>query len=174
MQFFWEEAYNTHLGNLLILYHFLFRIQEMKLFPYLKQMLLSYIYHKVFSAVLSSYVLKYQNTSVYIQYSASRGSPGGSAVKNPPPVQGLRFHPWVGKILWEERGNPLQSSRSGKFHGQRSLIQSVGWTQLERLNSSNSWASLRFSLKFLTCLFTVLSDWHMHLLLIKMLDRPYT
>ena len=33
----------------------------------------------------------------------------------------LRFHPWVGKILWRREWQPIPVFLSGKSHGQRSL-----------------------------------------------------
>ena len=125
---------------------------------------LTYIYHKVFTTVSSPYVLKYQNTSVYIQYSAVGGFPGGSVVKNPPANAGDSGSiPGSGRSPGEENGNPLQCSCLGNamdrgawwatVHG---VAKQMGTT--ERSNNSNSCASLRLSLKFLTCLFTVISD----------------
>ena len=75
---------------------------------------LTYIYHKVFTTVSSPYVLKYQNTSVYIQYSAVGGFPGGSVVKNPPANAGDSGSiPGSGRSPGEENGNPLQCSCLG-------------------------------------------------------------
>ena len=162
-----------HLGNLLILYHFLLRIQEMKLFLYLKQMLLSYIYHEVFSAVLLSYVLKYQNTSVYIQYSASRGLPRWlSGKESTGQCRDSGSIPGSGRSPGEEKGNPIQYACLGNSTDRGAWWATVrGVDTTERLNSSNSCASLRFSLKFLTRLFTVLSDFTHAFNAYKNIDR---
>ena len=84
---------------------------------------LTYIHHKVFTAVSSPYVLKYQNTSVYIQYSASRGLPRWfSGKESTGQRRRLRFHPWVGKIPWRRKWQPTPVLLPGKCHGQRSLM----------------------------------------------------
>ena len=117
-------------------------------------------------------------TQVFI-YSTRQvgGFPGGSAVKNPPANAGdSGFIPGSGRSPGEENGNPLQYSCLGNamdrgawwatVHG---VAKQTGTT--ERLNNSNSCASLRFSLKFLTCLFTVLSDFTHSFNAYKNIDR---
>jgi len=51
------------------------------------------------------------------------GFPGGSVVKNLPAMQeGHRFNPWVGKIPWRRKWQPIPVFLPGKSHGQRSLV----------------------------------------------------
>ena len=132
----------------------------MKLFPYLKHMLLSYIYHKCI-IIICSEVLK---TQVYIQYSTSRGLPRWlSGKESTGQSRRLRFHPRVGKIPWRREwqptpaflpGNPVDR---GAWRAAATAVAKETDTT-ERLNNSKSCASFRLSPKFLTCLFTVLSD----------------
>ena len=51
-----------------------------------------------------------------------------------------RFDPWVGKILWRRKWQPIPVFSPGKSHGQRSLgLQSVGVTKSwARLNDFHS------------------------------------
>ena len=57
----------------------------------------------------------------------SEGFPGGSAVKNPPASEGdrrwrLEFNPWVGKISWIKKWQPMLVLLPGKPHRQRSPL----------------------------------------------------
>ena len=55
----------------------------------------------------------------------TRGSPGGSVVKNLPASTG--FDPRVGKIPWQRKWQPTSVSLPGKSHGQEPRgLQSVG------------------------------------------------
>ena len=50
--------------------------------------------------------------------------PGGTVVKNLPINVGdkkLRFHPWVGKISWRRKWQPIPVFLLGQSHGQGSL-----------------------------------------------------
>ena len=62
------------------------------------------------------------------------GFPEGSAIKNLLAMWRCRFDPWVRKILWRRKWQPMPVFMPGKSHGQRSLVlQSMGsqksWTQ---------------------------------------------
>ena len=47
--------------------------------------------------------------------------PGGSVVKNLPAKQKTQFAPWVGKIPWRRKWQPIPVFLLGKSYGQRSL-----------------------------------------------------
>ena len=51
----------------------------------------------------------------------NRGYPGGTEVKNPPTNAVDVGDPWVGKIPWRRKWQPMPVCLPGKFHGQRSL-----------------------------------------------------
>ena len=61
-----------------------------------------------------------------------RGFPGGTGVNNPPPNAGDKrrcgFNPWVGRIPWSRKWQPIPVFLPGKSHEQRSLggLQSMG------------------------------------------------
>ena len=48
--------------------------------------------------------------------------PGGSVVKNLPAKQKTQFAPWVGKIPWRRKWQPIPVFLLGKSHGQRNLV----------------------------------------------------
>ena len=50
----------------------------------------------------------------------SQSFPGGSAVKNLP-CRRPRFDPWVRKIHWRRKWQPMSVFLPGKSHGQRNL-----------------------------------------------------
>ena len=60
------------------------------------------------------------------------GFPGGLAVKNLPEMQ-IMFDPWVGKIPWRRKWQPVSVFLPEKYDGQRSLEESItvakSWTQ---------------------------------------------
>ena len=43
-------------------------------------------------------------------------------VKNPLPMEETQFDPWVGKIPWRRKLQPISVFLPGEFHGQRSLV----------------------------------------------------
>ena len=47
-------------------------------------------------------------------------------VKNLLAMQETRVHPWVRKIPWRREWQPTPAFLPGEFHGQRSLMQSMG------------------------------------------------
>ena len=54
--------------------------------------------------------------------------PGGSVVKNPPANEGDArdaLDTWIGKIPWRRKWQPTPVFLAGKFHGQRSLVDTV-------------------------------------------------
>ena len=56
--------------------------------------------------------------------------PGGTVVKNLPINVGdkkLRFHPWVGKISWRRKWQPIPVFLLGQSHGQGSLAGYSPW-----------------------------------------------
>ena len=64
-------------------------------------------------------------------------------VSNLPANARDEFAPWVGKILWRKKWQPIPVFLPGKSHGQRSLAgytcmgpQRAGGTQLKRLNDN--------------------------------------
>ena len=74
----------------------------------------------------------------------SEGFPGGSAIKNPPTSEGdrtwrLEFNPWVGKMSWIKKWQPMLVLLPGKSHRQRSLLG----TRVHGL--TQSWTRLRGS-----------------------------
>ena len=53
------------------------------------------------------------------------GFPDGSVVKNWPAIQEMqrcRFKPWVGKIPWRRKWQPIPVFLPGESHGWRSLV----------------------------------------------------
>ena len=54
-------------------------------------------------------------------------STGGSAVKNLPAVQETQVHPWVGKIPWRRKWQPIPVFLPEKSHGQRSPAGYSAW-----------------------------------------------
>ena len=57
-------------------------------------------------------------------------------VKNPPTCQCRRcqrceFNPWLGKIPWRRKWQPIPVLWPGEFHGQRSLVGYRPWGQKE-------------------------------------------
>jgi len=58
-----------------------------------------------------------------------RAFPGGSVVKNLRAKRRCGFNPWVGKIPWRRRWQPL--FLPGKSHGQRSLASYSPWGHKE-------------------------------------------
>ena len=55
------------------------------------------------------------------------GFPSGLVVKNPLAVQEMRVGPWVRKILWRRKWQPILVFLPGKSHGQRSLAGYSPW-----------------------------------------------
>ena len=61
------------------------------------------------------------------------GFPGGSVVKKKKSAyhcrrgKRLRFDPWVRKISWSTRWQPIPVFLPGKFHGQRILVGYSPW-----------------------------------------------
>ena len=57
--------------------------------------------------------------------------PGGLVVKNPPVNAGrcreCKFDPWVGKIPWKRKWQPILVLLPGEFLGQRSLAGYSPW-----------------------------------------------
>ena len=61
------------------------------------------------------------------------GFPVGSVVKYPPAIArdtGGWFDPWVGKIPWRRKWQPILVFMPGKPHGQRSLASYGPWGSL--------------------------------------------
>ena len=63
------------------------------------------------------------------------GFPDGSAVKNSPANAEAGFDPWVRKIPWRRKWQPIPAFLPGKSHGQRNLVGynpsgSKSWTRL--------------------------------------------
>ena len=54
-------------------------------------------------------------------------SKGGSAVKNLPAIQQMRFHPWLRKIPWRRGRLPTPVFLPGESHGHRSLEGYSPW-----------------------------------------------
>ena len=68
------------------------------------------------------------------------GFPGGSAVKNPPANAGdkrLGFDPWVGKIPWRRKWQPIPVLLPGTSHGQRSLAGYTPWSHKSQTRLSD-------------------------------------
>ena len=64
------------------------------------------------------------------------GFPSGTVVKNPLAsscrrCKRCRFDPWVGKIPWSRKWQPIPVFLPGKFHRQRSLAGYSPWGQRE-------------------------------------------
>ena len=61
-----------------------------------------------------------------VQLVAAWGFPGGSVVEESAcqrnRLRRCRFDPWVGKIPWRRKWQPLPVFLPGKSHGQRSLV----------------------------------------------------
>ena len=55
------------------------------------------------------------------------GFSGGAMVKNPPANAGDRFNPWVRKIPWSRKWQPVPVFFPGKSHGPRSLEGYSPW-----------------------------------------------
>ena len=76
------------------------------------------------------------------KYSRKKGLSGSSGLKNPPADgEDTRDDPWVGKIPWRRKWQPISVFLPGESHGQRSLVglvhgvaKSVDMT--ERLSTS--------------------------------------
>ena len=58
------------------------------------------------------------------------GFPGGSAINNLP-ARICRFNPWVRKITWRWKWQPIPIFLPGKPHGQRSLVGYSPWGRKE-------------------------------------------
>ena len=71
--------------------------------------------------------------------SHSMGFPGGASGKEPTcqcrRLKRCGFDPWVGKILWRRKGQPISVFLPGESHGQRSLAGYSPWVP-------NSWTQL--------------------------------
>ena len=48
-------------------------------------------------------------------------------VKNLPASRRVGFDPWVGKIPWRRKWQPISVFSPGQFHGQRSLANYSPW-----------------------------------------------
>ena len=81
--------------------------------------------------------------------------PGGAAVKNPPANaqrhKRHRFDPWVRKIPYRRKWQPVPVFSPGKFHGQRSLagLQRIGHDWARREQDSKVVISMGSSLAWL-------------------------
>ena len=68
-------------------------------------------------------------------YTNKLGFPGGSVVKNSPANAGdtgdMILIPWVQKIPWSRKWQPISVFLPGKFHGQRSLVGYSPWGRKE-------------------------------------------
>ena len=75
--------------------------------------------------------------AVYAMYISSSsvvvwGFPGGSDGKASSCNAGdLGFDPWVGKIPWRRKWQPIPVLLPGKFHGRRSLVGYSAWGHKE-------------------------------------------
>ena len=49
----------------------------------------------------------------------------------------LRFDPWVGKIPWRRKWQPTPIFLTGKFHGQRSLVDTTEWLNTHTILNLN-------------------------------------
>ena len=54
--------------------------------------------------------------------------PGGSEVKYPPANTGCRFSPWVRKISWRRKWQPIPVFLPEKSQGQRSVVSYNSWS----------------------------------------------
>ena len=63
-------------------------------------------------------------------------------VKNFSAMQRHRFDPWIRKILWRSKWQPIPVFLLGKFHGWRSLIGYSPWVAKSRTQLSNFTGSL--------------------------------
>ena len=64
-----------------------------------------------------------------VAYGLIRASPLALVVKNSiakPGDKETRLHPWVGKIPWHKKWQHTIVFLPGEFHGQRSLVGSIG------------------------------------------------
>ena len=59
------------------------------------------------------------------------GFPGGSSGKESTCNSGDLFNPWVGKIPWRRKWQPVLVVLPGKFHGQRNLEGYSPWGHKE-------------------------------------------
>ena len=64
-------------------------------------------------------------------YMWREGFPGGSVVKNPPANAGnsgdADSNPWIGKIPWRRKWQPILVLLPGKSHRQRNLVGCSLW-----------------------------------------------
>ena len=66
-----------------------------------------------------SRILKSDSYTSVIHISAYMGFPGGSDGKESLQCRRLEFDPWVGKIPWRRKWQPILIFSPGKPHGQR-------------------------------------------------------
>ena len=63
---------------------------------------------------------------MFIKMETEEGFPGGSVAKEPTcPCRKCRrctFDPWIGKISWRKKWQPIPIALPGKFHGQQSRV----------------------------------------------------
>ena len=66
----------------------------------------------------------------------------------------LRFDPWVGKMPWRRKGQPILVLLPGKFHGQRSLAGYNPWGRKETGLSdwtATAWLLLYYVVELRSC-----------------------
>lgn len=56
-------------------------------------------------------------------FQGSLGFQVSQTVKNLPAIEETGFNPWVRKIPWRRKWQPVPVFLSGKFHGQRGVLQ---------------------------------------------------
>ena len=70
-------------------------------------------------------------------YYALVGFPGGAVVKNRRHKR-RRYDPWVGKIPWRRKWQPISVSLPGKFYEQRSLVGYNLWGPIPKNGTRQS------------------------------------
>ena len=58
-------------------------------------------------------------------------------VRNLPAMQEIWFDPWVGKICWRRKWQPIPVFLPGELHGQRSLAGYSPWVAKNRTQLSD-------------------------------------
>ena len=89
-----------------------------------------YIYIYTHTDMYMHIVLKHR---LNIYKGHSQGFPGGAVVKNPPARRHKRLglDPWLRKISWSQKCQPTPVFLSGKFQGQRKLVNYSPWNHKE-------------------------------------------
>ena len=71
-----------------------------------------------------TWLINYSSSSIHTWW----GFPSDYVVKNlPANIGGTRFDPWVRKISWRRKWQPILVFSPGKYHGQRSLEGCNSW-----------------------------------------------